>query len=125
MLGAIKMKKRTRGILAWLAVIVLAGCYVYPYPPPGPPYYYYGSSSYERSWNAALDAMEDVGARIVSADRNTGVITGIKDGVESTITVRTQADGRVRVEFSSRGPSGQDPGLSNRTYQAYERRMGR
>jgi len=69
--------------------------------------------------------MEDVGARIVSADRNTGVITGIKDGVESTITVRTQADGRVRVEFSSRGPSGQDPGLSNRTYQAYERRMGR
>ena len=125
MLGEIDMGKRMRGILAWLALIVLSGCYVYPYPPPGPPYYYYGSSSYERSWNAALDAMEDAGVRVVSADRNTGVITGIKDGVESTITIRTQADGRVRVEFSSRGPSGQDPGMSNRIYQAYERRMGR
>lgn len=107
---------------------MLAGCYVYPYPyppPPGPPYYYSGSSSYERSWNAALDAMEDTGVRIVSADRNTGIITGVLDGVESTVTVRTQADGGVRVEFSSRGPSGQDPGLSNRIYRAYERRMGR
>ncbi len=108
-----------------LALVLLAGCYVYPYPPPGPPYYYYGSSSYERSWNAALDAMDDAGVRTVAADRNTGVITGVKDGVDATITIRTQADGRVRVEFSSRGPSGQDPGLSNRLYQAYERRMGR
>jgi len=114
------------GMVVLLALVTLAGCYVYPYPPPpGPPYYYYGSSSYERSWNAALDAMEDVGVRVVSADRNTGIIKGGKDGIESTITIRTQADGRVRVEFSSRGPSGQDPGLSNRLYQAYERRMGR
>jgi hypothetical protein len=69
--------------------------------------------------------MDDVGVRILSADRNSGVIKGIKDGVDTTITIRTQADGRVRVEFNSRGPSGQDPGLSDRIYQAYERRMGR
>jgi hypothetical protein len=119
------MGKSTSGIGILLALVILAGCYVYPYPPPGPPYYYHGPNSYERSWNAALDAMDDVGVRIVSSDRNSGVITGFKDGVDTTITIRTQADGRVRVEFSSRGPSGQDPGLSNRIYQAYERRMGR
>lgn len=120
------MRKRTPHIVILLALAVLAGCYVYPYPyppPPGP--VYYGPTSFERSWNAALDAMDDAGVRTVSADRNTGVITGVRNGTEATITVRTQADGRVRVEFGSRGPSGQDPELSNRLYQAYERRMGR
>jgi hypothetical protein len=106
-----------------LFLVILAGCYVYP--PPGPYPYYYGPSTYERSWNAALAAMQDVGVSIVSSDRNGGVITGIKDGVDTSITISTQADGQVRVVFNSRGPSGQDPGLSNRIYQAYERRMGR
>jgi len=31
----------------------------------------------------------------------------------------------VRVGFSSRGPSGQETGLTKQLYQAYERRMGR
>jgi hypothetical protein len=69
--------------------------------------------------------MEDVGVRIVSADRNSGIIRGTRDAVDATVTVRTQADGRVRVEFNARGPSGQDPHLADRIYQAYERRMGR
>jgi hypothetical protein len=69
--------------------------------------------------------MQDVGVSIVSSDRNGGVITGIKDGVDTSITISTQADGQLIVVFNSRGPSGQDPGLSNRIYQAYERRMGR
>jgi hypothetical protein len=118
------MKKRTKCIFALLGFVVLAGCYVYPYPPPGP-VHYYGASTYERSWNAALAAMQDVGVSVVSSDRNGGVITGIKDGVDTSITISTQADGQVRVVFNSGGPSGQDPGLSNRIYQAYERRMGR
>ena len=117
------MKGLGLGVL--LSLVILGGCYVYPYPQPGPPYYYHGSNSYERSWNAALDAMDDVGVRIVSSDRNSGVITGVKDGVDTSITISTQADGQLRVVFNSRGPSGQDPGLSNRIYQAYERRMGR
>ena len=112
------------GISILLLIAILAGCYVYG-PPPGPYPYYYGASTYDRSWNAALAAMQDVGVSMVSSDRNGGVITGIKDGVDTSITISTQADGQVRVVFNSRGPSGQDPGLSNRIYQAYERRMGR
>jgi len=112
------------GLSVLLFLVILAGCYAYPYPPPGP-VYYYGASTYDRSWNAALAAMQDVGVSIVSSDRNGGVITGIKEGVDTSITISTQADGQVRVVFNSRGPSGQDPGLSNRIYQAYERRMGR
>ena len=121
------MRKSIRGLIALLSLVILVGCYVYgPVPPPpGPPYYYYGPSTYERSWNAALYAMQDVGVTTVSTDRNSGVIRGLKDGVDTTITIIAQADGHVRVEFSSRGPSGQDPDLSNRLYQAYERRMGR
>jgi hypothetical protein len=112
------------GITILLAAALLNGCYVYgpPYPPEPA---YYASTSFGRSWNAALDAMEDVGARIVSADQNTGIIRGTRDGIDATITVRAQADGRVRVGFSSRSPSGQETGLTNQIYQAYERRMGR
>lgn len=121
------MGKPTFGISVMLALVILAGCYVYgPVPPPPPPApVYYGAGTFERSWNAALDAMDDAGVRIVSADKNSGVIRGSRDGADTTITIRTQADGRVRVEFNSRGPSGQDHGLSDRIYQAYERRMGR
>ncbi len=119
------MGKPTLGISVMLALIILTGCYVYgPVPPPAP-VYSYGPSAYERSWNAALAAMEDAGVRIVSAERDSGIIRGTRDAVDATITVRTQADGRVRVEFNTRGPSGQDPALSDRIYQAYERRMGR
>ena len=122
------MGKPTSGIGILLALAILTGCYVYgpvPPPPPPAPVYSYGPSAYERSWNAALAAMEDAGVRIVSAERDSGIIRGTRDAVDATITVRTQADGRVRVEFNTRGPSGQDPGLSDRIYQAYERRMGR
>jgi hypothetical protein len=110
-----------------LSLVILAGCVVYgPVPPPPPgPVYSYGPSAYDRSWNAALDAMEDAGVRVVSAQRDSGIIRGTRDAVEATVTVRTQADGRVRVEFNTRGPSGQDPYLADRIYQAYERRMGR
>ena len=40
-------------------------------------------------------------------------------------TVRNQADGSVRMEFSARGPKGSDPGLAGRISRAYDRRMGR
>ena len=113
------------GIAIMLSASLLDGCYVYAPPPPPPGPVYHATTSFGRSWNAALDAMEDVGARIVSADQNTGIIRGIRDGIDATITVRAQADGRVRVGFSSRDASGRETGLTRQLYQAYERRMGR
>ncbi len=116
------MKNSMTGMIALLFVVLLAGCYVYPYPYPYPapaPPYYYSTSSYDRSFNAAQDAMQDAGVRIVSSDWNAGVIRGTRDGVDATINVKGQADGRTRVEFHAKEP------LADQLYRAYERRMGR
>jgi hypothetical protein len=106
-------------------VVVLAalwgGCVVYePVPVPA-----YSGSSYDRVWNSALGAAEDAGVKITSADRTTGIIRGITNSAEVTISVISQADGRTRVEFSSKGPKGQDADLSERFTSFYNRRMGR
>jgi hypothetical protein len=99
---------------------MLAGCVVYePAPAPMP------ASTFERSWNAALGAAQDEGVQILSEDRVNGVIRGSRGEQEVTINIRTQADGNVRVEMSSRGPKGSDPGLAGRISRAYDRRMGR
>jgi hypothetical protein len=112
-----------RVLTVLLSLVILAGCYVYP--PPGPYPYYYGPSTYDRSWNASLDAMRDTGVSIVSTDYNGGIIQGTRNGVDATVRIQGQADGRVRVEFHASGPSGQDPALADQIYRAYERRMGR
>jgi hypothetical protein len=112
------------GISVLLSLVILAGCYVYG-PPPGPYPYYSGPSTYDRSWNPALDAMRDTGVGIVSTDYNGGVIQGTRNGIDATVRIQGQADGRVRVEFHASGPSGQDPTLADQIYRAYERRMGR
>ena len=100
---------------------MLAGCVVYqPVPTPAP-----APSTFERSWNAALAAVQDEGVRITSEDRANGVIRGFRDQQEVTINLQTQADGNVRIEMSARGPKGADPGLAGRISRAYDRRMGR
>ena len=89
-------------LAAAAAPIIATGCVVYePVPAYAP-----AASSFDRSWNAALGAAQDVGIRIQSEDRARGVITGANDSRDVTITITTQADGRVRVEFSARGPQG-------------------
>src|SRR5512136_386309 len=112
------------GMSSLLFLVILTGCYVYG-PPPGPYPYYYGPSTYDRSWNASLDAMRDTGVSIVSTDYNGGIIRGARNGVDATVRIQGQADGRVRVEFHAGGPSGQDPTLADQIYRAYEHRMGR
>jgi hypothetical protein len=104
------------------ALLAMApGCVVYePVPAYVPP-----PRTFDRSWSAAIAAAQDEGVRITSEDRSNGVITGSRGEQEVTINVRTQADGRVRVEFSARGPKGSEPGLASRMSQAYDRRMGR
>jgi uncharacterized lipoprotein len=102
-------------------LIIVTGCVVYePVPAYAPP-----ASSFDRSWNAAIAAAQDVGIRIQSQDRARGVITGANDSRDVTITVVTQADGSVRVEISARGPQGGDTNLANDISRAYDRRMGR
>jgi hypothetical protein len=98
-----------------------AGCVVYE-PVPA---YVPAPSAFDRSWSAAIAAAQDEGVRITSEDRSNGIITGSRGEQEVTINVRTQADGRVRVEFSARGPKGSEAGLAARISQAYDRRMGR
>jgi len=107
-----------------LSIIVftpLSGCTVYQ----PVPTYVPAPSTFDRAWSAAVGAAQDEGVRITSEDRVRGVISGSRGEQDVTITVQTQADGNVRVEFGARGPKGSDPGLAGRISRAYDRRMGR
>ncbi|HYT55953.1 MAG TPA: penicillin-binding protein [Verrucomicrobiae bacterium] len=116
-------KSLTGGIM--LSIIaasqMLAACTTYEPAPAYTP----APSGFDRSWSAATGAARDAGVRVDSEDRSRGVITGTRDGRDVTIAVSTQADGRVRVEISARGPAGSDSNLINEISRAYDRRMGR
>jgi hypothetical protein len=106
-----------------LGAALLAGCTVYQVAPatyaPAPP------TGFDWSWNAAAGALEDHAVQITSEDRSRGVIRGRRGGIDVTANVRTQADGSVRVEFSTAGATGQDPQLISRISRSYDVRMGR
>jgi hypothetical protein len=108
-------------ILIAVLTLLMGGCVVYE-PVPAPVYY---GSSYDRVWDAAVGAAGDAGVKVTSADRNTGIIQGFTDSASVTISVATQADGKIRVEFSSKGPKGADPDLNDRFTRFYNMRMGR
>ena len=115
------MTSRLLGLCLALGVLATTACTYYqpvatPAPAPGP-------SKFDRSWNAALGAMEDTGVRITSADRTSGVITGTTGALNVSVGVRGQADGSVRVDINATGPQG--PVLAERISSAYDRRMGR
>ena len=124
----VEEKPGRRGFLlrlgaAALGAAALAGCYpVYTVPPPSAPP---PVPKYDRVWDAAYGAAQDVGVRITNADRGSGVIQGTKDGVDVTIRVRAQPDGGAIAEIKTAAPAGQDGGLGGRISQAYDRRMGR
>lgn len=102
-----------------LVSLPLAGCVYAPYP------YYYYAPNYDRAWNASIGAVRDAGVRVMSEDYGTGVIRGMTNDVDVTVAVERLPDGRVRVQFDSKGATDRDPGLAERFSQAYERRMGR
>ena len=118
--------QKLSGTGAWYTMLfVLAvffgGCASYE-PVPTPASY---GPSYDRVWESALGAAEDAGVRIFSSDRTTGIIQGVAGSTDVTISVRTQADGKIRVEFNSRGPKGEDADVNERLTVFYNRRMGR
>ena len=115
-------------VLVALAVAAIGGCY-YPYPvavaPPPAVVTTSVPASFDTSWSAALGAFADQGVQVTSQDRGAGQIRGTRDGINVTATVRTQADGSVRVEFNTSGDTARDPKLIDRVSHAYDRLMGR
>jgi hypothetical protein len=91
-------------------------------PVPTPAYYV---SPFDRAWNSALGAAEDAGVRITSSDRTTGIIQGFTGSTDVTISVMTQADAKIRVEFTTRGPDGEDADVNERLTYFYNKRRGR
>jgi hypothetical protein len=105
-----------RIVAAILLALGLAGCVVYA---PAP------VDQVEVSFNAAHGALQDVGLNVVSADRATGTLRGVRGDVEGVIQVAMRNDGRVGVQITARDPANRDPGLVDRITNAYNRRMGR
>jgi hypothetical protein len=116
-LGIAALTLALAGGLLTACVVYQTGPGVYsPYPP---------VASFDRSWSAAVGALQDQGVRITSEDRGAGVVRGTRDGIDVVANVRTQADGSVRVEFNTAGATARDPGLIDRISRAYDSRMGR
>jgi hypothetical protein len=103
-------------------LIGLGGCTYYQ---TAPGVYAPVPNAFERSWSAAIGALEDEGVRIVNLDRDTGTASGVRGSIGVRVTVRTQADSSVRVEFSTSGNTASDPTLIDRLTQRYNHRMGR
>jgi hypothetical protein len=82
-------------------------------------------ASFDRSWNAALGAAQDVGISVGSTDRASGRIYGRRGNADVLIALNPQPDGSLRVAFDAKNLGPQDQGLNNAFAQAYNRRMGR
>ena len=90
-----------------------------PYPAPPP------QSTFDRAWDAAVGAAYDEGVQVTVQDRESGLIRGTKGSTNVEISVRTQADGRVRVAINARGADRSDTALADQINRSYDRRMGR
>lgn len=105
------------------AVSLVTGCTYYQVAPGT--YSTVPVSKFDRSWSAAVAAFADQGVRVVREDRDSGTIRGTKGGISVSASVRTQADGSVRVQFDTTGDTASDPQLIDRVSRAYDRNMGR
>jgi len=106
---------------AGLTAALLGGCVVYEPVPAG----YSRPASFERSWTAAIGAMREQGVTVTQEDRAAGIVRGTRGGINVTGTVRTQADGSVRVQFNTSGATSTDPTLIDRITRSYHAYMGR
>jgi hypothetical protein len=121
--GRAKMKIKSLLLTMALAVAATmsAGCVVYEPVPVG----YGQTSSFDRSWNAAVSAMREQGVTIAQEDRGGGIVRGTRGGISVTGSVRPQADGTIRVQFDTSGATGADPTLIDRITRSYQAFMGR
>lgn len=109
-----------RAFAAAFAALALAACVVVPVSD-GPPVY----SGFERSFQAAVGAMQDAGLTVTNQDRATGTVVGSRGATDVVAQVREASGGQVRVEFTTRRANNEDPGLIARVTAAYQQRMGR
>ncbi len=120
------MNRLPRMSCALLASVVLAmGLSACTYYQTAPGVYAPVPNAFDRSWSAAVGALEDEGVRIANLNRDAGIASGSRGSIGVTAVVRTQADGSVRVEFNTRGDTAADPTLIDRITQRYNHRMGR
>lgn len=110
-----------RTLLCLTLALPLAGCVAYEPVPVAST----RPASFDRSWNAALDAAQDVGISVSRADRASGLITGRRNTADVFISVLPQADGSLRVVFDAKNLGPRDQELNAAFTQAYNRRMGR
>lgn len=119
-----KLPQRASRIAAALAacgaLLASGGCY---YAPPAYPVTTNVPASFDRSFDAAANAMRSQGLSIRTEDRANGVVVGTQGGASVTANIRQQADGSVRVQFDANGP--RDPGLIDRVSRSYDAYMGR
>jgi hypothetical protein len=106
-----------------LGLGLLAGCTYYEVAPGV--YATAPTSTFDRSWSAARNAMQEQGVRINQEDRGTGTLRGDRNGIAVQALVNTQADGSIRVQFSTVGATSVDPQLIERISSSYDRLMGR
>lgn len=111
------------GLALGLCTSLLAGCTYYGVAPgvnASSPV-----STFDRSWSAARNALQEQGVRINQEDRSTGTLRGDRNGIQVVALVQTQADGSVRVQFNTVGATTVDPQLIERISSSYDRLMGR
>lgn len=115
------IKRLWLGAALALVVLGLSGCVAYAPVPVSAP----APSAFDRAYNGALAAAQDVGIQISSADPVAGQIRGTRGGQPVSISVTQQPDGSARVQFDGPGATQREPDLATRFAQAYQRRTGR
>ncbi|MGE5665559.1 MAG: hypothetical protein ACM3ZD_02890 [Betaproteobacteria bacterium] len=113
------LQRLSLGAALALLTFVLGACVAYAPAPVTAP------SAFDRAYNGALAAAQDVGIQINSADPTTGQIRGTRGGQPVSISVTQQPDGSARVQFDAPGATQREPDLATRFAQAYQRRTGR
>lgn len=109
--------------MAFLALgltVGMAPSCVYYHPVPA---YQPGPSKFDRSWDAARAAANDLDVTITDVDRARGTMHGYRGSSDVTITLWQQADGSVRVGFNVRTPNGPDAVLADHLSNAFDRHM--
>jgi hypothetical protein len=112
------------GGVAVVAGFMLQACYTAPTATPVPARSI--GERFEQSWQAAQGAASDVGVRITSQDKSSGILRGEQGSSSVTITLATQADASIHVGFAvTGGGASQDANVKEHLTRAYQRRMGR